>query len=138
MRWAAAVVGAAFALAGCTAATPAPATPSPSLGLTTAAQLAAPTTSEQLCRDQLGEALISWSRGLLSVAALRATTWGPVRRPLATAFAGVPDDTGGAWCGTRLANGTRWWAVVAGQAPLRVVDTVGVKASGPGAGPVIR
>jgi hypothetical protein len=122
------------ALAGCTTAaspsspTMSPAVPSPTPSVSASA---APLTTQQLCLTKFSKAeLLAWSPA--TVKDFRTFQYGGPKAnvPLADAFPGVVETTKGAWCGTKEGKDTiRWWAVVAGQQPARVIDI-----NGPGEG----
>lgn len=99
----------------------------PSPAGTSAASLPAQPRGATLCAERLpGQQLLAWADG--TVAAFHAYQYGgpTPTRPLASAFAGLPGDTSGAWCAVRAGSDTtRWWAVVEDQAPQRLVDITG-------------
>ena len=71
----------------------------------------------RICEGAFGSYdLLDWAPG--TVANFRAYQFGgPVAKvPLAHVFPNVPDNTRGAWCGTKDgAEATHWWAVVVGH-----------------------
>jgi hypothetical protein len=118
------------ALAGCTTAA-SPSSPTVSPATPTPTPSAAPLTTQQLCLTKFSKAeLLAWSPA--TVKDFRTFQYGGPKAnvPLADAFPGVVETTKGAWCGTNRGKDTiRWWAVVAGQQPARVIDI-----NGPGEG----
>jgi len=85
------------------------------------------TTAQQRCEDAFpGEQLLAW--GSTTVAELRSYGYsGPVtKHPLEGAFADQPGETGGTRCDVFVSGHTsRWWAVVEGTAPVRVLTITG-------------
>lgn len=84
-------------------------------------------TAAQLCRASIPrDDLLSWASA--TVGQFRQYQYGgptPIR-PLGSAFAGLAEDTPGAWCAVKVgAETTRWWAVVKGRSPQRLIDITG-------------
>jgi hypothetical protein len=83
--------------------------------------------SAALCAAGLpGDDLLSWASS--TVGQFRQFQYGgpTPTRPLATAFAGLPEDTAGAWCAVKVGTQTtRWFAVVQGHDPVRAIDITG-------------
>jgi hypothetical protein len=85
------------------------------------------TTTLQLCQAEFSDdEVLSWASG--TVTQFREYQYGGPNptRPLAGAFADLPGDTRGAWCGLRGGVDTiNWWAVVEGRQPVKAIDITG-------------
>jgi hypothetical protein len=117
--------------AGCTTAVGPSPSVVPSASRPTPTASATPASAKQLCLAAFKTVrVLSWSPSTVKDFR-RFQLGGPkANSPLADAFPGISEDNPGAWCGTKKSEDTiRWWAVVANEQPIRVIDI-----SGPGAG----
>ena len=84
-------------------------------------------TTHNLCLAAFSNnELLAWATD--NVAGIRSYRYGGSvpTYPAASAFPGVAADTPSAWCGTLLrADTIRWWAMIDGQQPIKMLDITG-------------
>lgn len=82
---------------------------------------------QRICQGSFRSALLlEWAPA--TVAVFRKYQYGGPKPfvPLAHAFASIPGNARGAWCGTKAGlHATHWWAVVVGQKPASLMIMTG-------------